>query len=145
MIVVTEPQNALAAWLCSRIKYVPTSNLIVFGQYSGARKELVGAVGFDNWSSSSVEMHCAGEGRWITRELIYKSFTYPFVRGGVEVVIGRVGGDNAKALKLNRHLGFVEQCRIPNAWEDGHDMVIMAMQKADCKWLDLATMHRKAA
>ena len=144
-IVLTDPQDALCSWLCERITYVPTPNMVVFGQYNVAKKRIIGAVGYDNWAINSVEMHCAGEGRWVTRELIYKSFQYPFIRGGVKVVIARVGGDNAKALKFNTHMGFKEQCRIPNAWDGDTDLVILAMQKTDCKWLDLAAMHKKAA
>jgi L-amino acid N-acyltransferase YncA len=135
-MVVTEPQGDIAAWLLQRLHYVPTPNLVVFGSFSEKENRLVGAVGFDNWGTKSVEMHCAGEGsRWVTKELLYKSFYYPFIIGGVNTIIGRVAADNKEALNFDKKLGFKEQCRIPNAWEDGIDLVILAMQKEDCRFL----------
>jgi RimJ/RimL family protein N-acetyltransferase len=146
-VVIAEPQDALIAWLCSRINYVPTPNMVCFGQYDTAIKQLVAVVGYDNWSAASVEMHVASDlcSRWMTRELLYKCFSYPFERGGVNTVLGKTGSDNEAAIRLNTHLGFKEVVRIPHAWKGGEDMVIFAMQHDECKWLKLADKQQVRA
>jgi len=141
-IVVVEPQDALRAWLCDKIKYVPTPNMTCIGLYSLDDKELKWVVGYDGWSENSVEVHLAGSG-YLNREFLYKGFAYPFIHGGVKVLVGRVSSANKKALRLNKHLGYREMCRIPNAAEDG-DLVIMAMQREECRWLGLKGHKFKA-
>jgi hypothetical protein len=136
-MIVSEPQEAISAWLLERLHYVPTRNFVSFGNYSSLERRLIGAVGFDNWSEASVEMLCAGDSGWLTRELLFKAFHYPFILGGVNVVLARVGSDNDEAIRLNKHLGFVEQCRIPKAWDGGEDLILMAMTKEQCRWLSL--------
>jgi RimJ/RimL family protein N-acetyltransferase len=115
------------------------------GSYDTEKKKLVGVVGFDNWSTASVEMHVAGEGRWLSREMLVKSFLYPFMVGGVNVAIIRMDGGNTRAIKFVKKLGFVEACRIPRAWEEGRDMVIAAMHKENCRWIRPQSSHLEEA
>mgnify|MGYP001819529277 CR=1 FL=1 len=142
MTVVVEPQGRVSAWLLERIHYVPTAGFVAFGQYSESKRRLIGAVGFDNWSPASAEMHCAGDPGWLTKELLFKAFYYPFVLGGVKVVIARVGSSNAEALRFDTRIGFVEQCRIPDAWDGGEDLVILALHKDNCKWLNMKNTEK---
>tara|TARA_R110000772_G_scaffold51809_7_gene118899 strand:+ start:6641 stop:7075 length:435 start_codon:yes stop_codon:yes gene_type:complete len=144
-MIITEPQDFMAHWLTERISYVPTPNLRCIGNYSTRLQELIGVVAFDNWSECSVEMHTAGNGNWLTRELLYKSFSYPFDHGGVNTVICRIDSGNARSLKFCERIGYKEQCRIPNAWEGSRDMVIVAMQKHECRWLNLFSAQKEAA
>jgi len=135
-MVVTEPQETLIRHLCTAIKYVPTPNMVCLGQYSLTKDKIVGVVGFDHWGPTSVEMHVTGEPGFVSKELLYKTFAYPFVIGDLDVVLGRIDSNNAKALRFNKHLGFKEMCRIPNAARSG-DLVVMAMQKSECRWLKI--------
>lgn len=146
MVFLTEPQDALRAWLIERIGYTPTPHMICMGNYNADTEKLAGVVGFDNWSGASVEMHVAGDcPGWCNRELLFKVFAYPFLQGGLNVAIIRVSSGNAGSLKFVKKVGFKEQCRIPNAWDGGYDMVILAMQKDECRWLDIRPLIREAA
>ena len=135
-IFLTEPQDAMQSWLCERIKYVPTPNLVCFGNYDEEKGKLVAVVGYDNWSTASVEMHVASEGsNWMTKTLLANCFKYPFIHGGMKVLLGRVDEANSRAVRFNTAVGFKEVARIPNAWEGNRAMIIMAMQRNECRWI----------
>lgn len=135
-MVITEPQDVLCEYLCKRIRYEPTDHLRCIGRWSETRSAIVGVIGYDLWSATSVEMHVAGAPGFVTRELLYKVFSYPFEVAGLSVVLIRVSSANVSSLRFVKHVGFREMCRIPNAAEDG-DLVVLAMQKAECRWLKL--------
>jgi len=96
---------------------------------------LLGVVGYNGFCGNTCMMHVAGVGNWINRELLYAAFDYPFRQLGVAQVFAPVAATNARALKLDKHLGFVEHSRFPDAWADGVDLVLLTMRKTDCKWL----------
>jgi hypothetical protein len=135
-MVVNDPQDMLAEYLCSAVHYTPTKHFYCLGRWSLTKNKLVGVVGFDHWGLTSVEMHVAGEPGFVSKELLYKTFALPFIVQDLDVVLGRVDSNNKAALRFNKHLGFQEMCRIPNAARSG-DLVVMAMQKTECRWLKI--------
>ena len=92
----------------------------------------------------SCQMHIAAvdEVNWMSRDLLWAAFDYPFNKLGVSVILGQICADNTDALRLNRHLGFKVVAEIPDAHMEG-DLVIMAMRKEDCRWLDIQCPLRK--
>lgn len=138
-VFVADPQDVLTHWLCRRLNYVPTKDMVCFGQYDADEERIIAVVGFDSWSETAVEMHVASDSpNWMNRELLWKSFYYPFVTGGKSVVLARVAADNKEAMRLDLKLGFLEMCRIPNAAPGEVDLVVLAMQREGCRWLNLA-------
>jgi hypothetical protein len=89
-------------------------------------------------------MHIAAvsEVNWMNRDLLWAAFDYPFNKLGVSVILGQICGSNEDALKLNRHLGFKVVAEIADAHMDG-DLVIMAMKREDCRWLDISCSLKK--
>jgi len=67
---------------------------------------------------------------------LWAVFDYPFNKLGVSVILGQVCKDNEDALRLNRHLGFKVVADIPDAHMSG-DLVIMAMRKEECRFLNI--------
>jgi hypothetical protein len=106
---------------------------------------LAAVVGFCSFMPKACQMHIAAvdEVNWMSRDLLWAAFDYPFNKLGVSVIIGQVCGDNESALKLNRHLGFKVVAEISDAHMDG-DLVIMAMRREDCRWLDIKCPLRTA-
>jgi hypothetical protein len=90
------------------------------------------------------QMHIAAvsEVNWMNRDLLWAAFDYPFNKLGVSVILGQICGSNEDALKLNRHLGFKVVAEIADAHMDG-DLVIMAMKREDCRWLDISCSLKK--
>lgn len=88
----------------------------------------------DNWANNSVQTHMI-----ITHPIVLRHkflefcADYIFNFEGRKRVYGFIPGNNAKALKLNAHLGFKEVFRIPDGFADGEDYVVMQLLKEDCK------------
>jgi hypothetical protein len=105
---------------------------------------LVAVVGFCSFMPNACQMHVAAvsEVNWMNRDLLWAAFDYPFNVLGVKVILGQICGSNEDALRLNRHLGFKVIAEIPDAHIDG-DLVIMAMRREDCRWLDISCSLKK--
>lgn len=97
--------------------------------------ELVGGVMYERFNGNSIWMHCAGVGRWITKDYLKASFAYPFVQLGVRCVLGWVESSNEKARRLNEHLGFKPHAVIEGAARDGGDVILYRMTREECRFL----------
>jgi len=62
-------------------------------------------------------------------------FDYVFNVAEREVMIALAWSNNAPALKLLSHIGFVELCRVRDSVMEGVDTVVLEMRKENCKWL----------
>lgn len=115
-------------------KFDPVTSVVI------ARVEndqLYGGAVFDDYTGKSISMHTAGfVPNWISRDLLWMCFHYPFVQLGVTKVLGTVVSSNHKALALDKHLGFKVEAVISDVYPTG-DAVVMGMYKEDCKWLAL--------
>lgn len=102
----------------------------------GLEKEgqIVVGVVFDHYNRASIAMHVAVEGKWIARDFIRVCFRYAFGQLRVRKVIGLVDSSNAKALKMDRQLGFVTEAIIRDA-SPGGDLCILTMTREQCRWL----------
>jgi len=133
-MIISNHQELLARWLCERIGYMPTPWMRCIGSITPENK-ILGVVGFDAWNGASCEMHVAGEGNWVTRDLLYATFDYAFNVAKLKVVIGMVPSTNKKAIRFDKHVGFEEVARIKNGTPDG-DLVIMQLRRENCRYLE---------
>jgi RimJ/RimL family protein N-acetyltransferase len=131
--ITTHHQDVLASWLCRRIGLAPTSALQCIGRLNAAGN-IMGVVGYDGYNGASVQMHVAGDGNWMSRELLWVAFDYPFNVMNCNVVLGLIPSGNKQALALNEHLGFQIDTVLPHAHPDGA-LVVMAMYRDACRWL----------
>lgn len=96
--------------------------------------KILGVVGFDSWNGASCQMHIAGEGNWLTRDLIHAAFDYAFNVADLNVVLGFVPSTNTKALRFDKHVGFVEVSRIKDGTPEG-DLIILELRRENCRYL----------
>jgi len=97
---------------------------------------LVGAALMDNWTHNSVQMHLFIKTPLVLRYgFIEAAFDFVFIEAGVEYIYGMVPGDNTKAVKLNKHMGFTEKIRLENGWAEGCDYIVMELKKENCRYL----------
>ena len=130
--IITGQDQRVGPWVSKRIG----------GTYNGEGRtigleedgELIAGVMVDAWNGASACMHVAGDGNWLNREFLFACFDYVFNQLGLNVVIGVVPGDNDKALRFDKHLGFREVARIPEGHPRG-DLVILTMRKEECRFL----------
>jgi RimJ/RimL family protein N-acetyltransferase len=135
--VVTDNQEHLRGWITGVLgmQFSPYATFI--GQEIDG--EVKAVVAFDNILDKSCEMHTAAiVQNWISRDLLWACFDYPFNILKVKVILATVASTNKEALKLDRHLGFVDKAYIEDAHIDG-DLVILAMRRENCQWLDINT------
>jgi RimJ/RimL family protein N-acetyltransferase len=97
--------------------------------------ELVGGVLYERFDGRNIWMHCAGSGRWITRDLLSAAFRYPFIQLGCHAVWGWVEAENTKARRLDEHLGFKQHAIIPAGSKTGGDVIIYRMTREECRFL----------
>ena len=100
--------------------------------------ELTAGVLYEGFNGRSMWMHVAANpgGRWLTREFLRYCFHYPFVEAGVDRVFGWVDAANAAARRFDEHLGFKPVAVIPGASRTGGEVVVYAMNKSECRYVD---------
>lgn len=97
--------------------------------------ELVGGFAWSDYvPGQMLQAHFVGKpGQWMTRELIRRSFTYPFQELGVRVILACLPSYRDVARKVALGMGFRELGVIP-----GVDVHMLTLVPEDCKrWLAL--------
>lgn len=98
----------------------------------------VGACVLDNFTANSVQAHFMVASPLVLRHgFLEECFDYCFNYRRLKYMYGMVPADNAKALKLNKHMGFTERLRLPEAYADGVDYVVMECTRDNCKYLPI--------
>jgi RimJ/RimL family protein N-acetyltransferase len=100
-------------------------------------EELIAGVLYDDYNGSNVWMHVAAipGRRWMTRELLYTAFAYPFIQLGCKRITGWVEASNTDARRFDEHLGFKQEAVIKHAARDGGDVIMYVMFREDCRFL----------
>lgn len=96
---------------------------------------LLGGVIYTDFTGRAISMHAAAwSPKWLTRDMLWTIFTYPFDNLGVEWCLAPVASTNARSMKLCLGLGFELHAVVPAIVPDG-DLVILSMRRETCKWL----------
>ena len=133
--VTTENQQYLGEWLVRVLNFPLPQTTQCIGQLKDGN--LVAVAGYTNFMPKACEIHIGSVGEhWASKDFIWAVFDYPFNKLGLSVILGQICADNIDALKLNRHLGFKVVAEIPDAHMSG-DLVIMAMKKEECRFLNI--------
>lgn len=140
MIVRAAPHQRYG-WLAARTGCVVTSDFRAIEAVT-PDGEVVGMVGYSNWTPNSAQMHVAMDEPWVGRALIGPMFEYPFGECARGVLYALVNEQNTHALETVARLGFREVYRLRDGFEAGVALVALEMRKEDCRWLRAG---RKAA
>ena len=133
--VVTGDQDYMRAWLGNKLGEKLPDNTTCIGQQKDGN--LVAVIGYCGFRAKSCVIHVAAiDENWISKDLLWATFDYPFNKLGVSVILATVSSNNEDSLKFNRHLGFVDKAYIEDAHDDG-DLVILAMRRENCRFLDI--------
>jgi len=98
---------------------------------------LLGGVIYQNFTHESIAMHVAGFRKdWVTRDLIWVCFHYPFVQLGVKRIFGQVPETNTKALEFDLRFGFKILTKIDGVFSDG-GVIVLVLEREDCRWLKM--------
>jgi hypothetical protein len=93
-------------------------------------------VGYTGFVGKTCQMHVVNlVTRRAPRKLLWAAFDYPFNQLHLQTVLGIVNSKNEQAMKFDRHLGFKELLRLEGQHENGGDLVVFAMDKDECRWI----------
>jgi hypothetical protein len=99
--------------------------------------EILGGFALTGYTSRTMVVHMAGrDPTWCSRDLLWMLFDYAFHQVKVAKVLATVSTGNPKAIALDMRAGFRVVAMVPEVYEDG-DMLILSMDAAHCKWLNL--------
>ena len=116
------------------IQMADTCGVIAIEKDSG---ELLAAGVADTFSYTGCQVHMLIKNPLILRHKWLEAvFGYIFETCNRHVIVGLVPGDNKKAIKLNKHVGYKEVYRIKGGFNVGVDYVIMEMRREDCRWIN---------
>ena len=136
VVAITPEQRQLAAELLLReigVQPCGDQQAIFWVDDKGKIEWIVGYTGF---IGKTCQMHMVNFGTRATpRALLNAAFDYPFNQLGLHSVLGVVNSSNEKAMRYDRHLGFQEVLRFPEAHDNGGDLVLFKMDKAQCRWI----------
>lgn len=101
--------------------------------------ELYGGAVYQRFTGASIGMHVAGfRSDWLSRDLLWAGFHYPFMQLGVKKVFGQIQASNTTALEFDLKLGFKIVATINDVFPDG-DLIVVAMARDECRWLKRIT------
>ena len=99
--------------------------------------QFAGCFVFDSWTENSCQSHqLLLDPMALKAGLHVEAANYAFGDCNRKIVLGLTPGDNERALKLNRHYGFVEIYRLPDGVRDGVDYVVMALYRDTCPYFE---------
>jgi hypothetical protein len=133
-MIVLDRQDELGEWLASRTGgiYITGS-----GRYIGLEKNgvITSVAGFEDYNGASIRGHLAVDDNRMDKKWMKFCFEYVFCQLKVKKLIGLVSSANTKALRLDKHFGYIEEGIIKDAAPDG-DLHILTMTKEQCRILN---------
>jgi len=113
-------------------QWVPGNPAIGVEDESGV---LIAAIAYDGYTGASISMHSrCDDPRRVPRKFYSLIFDYPFNQLKVKRVNGIVASSNARAMRVDEHLGFKREAVLRDYFPDG-DAIIYAMYRDDCRFL----------
>jgi RimJ/RimL family protein N-acetyltransferase len=76
----------------------------------------------------------ASSRRWASRSVLHTLFAYPFKQVGAHRLLVQCSEANAKAMKMNRQLGFTQEGRLRHL-HGPDDGILWGMLRDECKWI----------
>lgn len=80
---------------------------------------------------------------WASRGTLRALFAYPFEQIGCQVITVACAASNLKSLNLAMKLGFRPEAFIKFAACDGGHLVILQMDRSECRWLGHGTLQKQ--
>jgi RimJ/RimL family protein N-acetyltransferase len=112
--------------------YNPLCDIVISRAVKG---KLLGGCLYQNYTGRSISIHIGSlTPRWISRDLLWLCFHYPYVQLGCEYIFGQVPAHNSKALAFDLKIGFKEIARIEGVFPEG-DLVVVRMHRDECRYL----------
>ena len=130
-----EAKQIAASILLKEIGVQPCNDLQALF-WVDAQNKIEWVIGYTAFIGKTCQMHMVNlKGGYTPKGLLFGAFDFPFNHCGLEKVFGIVNSKNIKAIEYDQKLGFKEALRFEGMHDDGGDLVVFHMNKADCRWI----------
>lgn len=111
---------------------------ISFSTHHSGSGNFLGGVILKDFSGASAWLHEGSiDPHWMTRDLLWMTFHYPFEQLGMKSLIGGTPRSNTNALAFCLKVGFEYETAIKDCLPGGDDLIITRMWREKCRWLKL--------
>lgn len=121
------------AWIqriCPIVRCEDTSGIMAINSDTNTT---VGAFIMDNWTNNSVQCHFVISNPMVLKYGFLETCAdYVYNEKNVANVYALVPADNAKAVKLNKHMGYTIIACLDEAFDIGVDYLLMGMKRDNC-------------
>lgn len=125
----------VAEWIGERVKdFDPARCDAVMASVTDDGR-ILGAVAYQRYRETDIEMVCAGEPGWLNRTAIKAYFAYPFIQLGCKRVTVICHRKNKRARKFVERLGFRLEGVHRKAMDNG-DAISYGLLRSETKWLN---------
>lgn len=98
--------------------------------------ELAGGVVYSEYRGHDIRANIAATSpRWLSRDVLWQLFTYPFKQLECARITVIVSDDNPRSERLARWLGFTPEGRLRAGMSMGKDALVFGMLKHECRWI----------
>ena len=100
--------------------------------------EFIGGVFYENYTGESIGIHSGSVSpMWLSRDMLYVIFDYPFRQLCVKRIFGQVPEDNVRAIAFNENIGFSTVARVEGVFPNNVACLVMRMDYEDCRFLKI--------
>lgn len=89
----------------------------------------------DGWTHTACNAHLAIQKPMCLRKLFHEFAHYVFITCDKQMMIGIVEDTHARALRIDKNIGFKQLYRLKDGYAAGVDQIILQLKKADCRFL----------
>ena len=142
MILLSDIEHGMLIATAAGTGYNPTTDQCISRVTRDG--QFLGGTIYTGYNGAVIWGHFAGVEGWMSPELVWVSFDYPFMQLGVNQILCTVSSHNTKAINLVKRLGYKQLYKIKDGVPNGGELIIFSMSKANCKWLKLRSRYLKA-
>lgn len=99
--------------------------------------EIIAAALYHEFNGVNVFMHVAGTPgtNWLTRNMLYWCFHYPFEQLGCKRITGWIEDHNTASRQFAERTGWKHETTLEGAASTGGDVLIYRMTREDCRYV----------
>jgi hypothetical protein len=140
-VVLNDVQVGEFVAAAAKCEYNPgvhtTIGVVDDSQPIGSPARVHGGVIFCSYTGASIWIHVGARNeKWITPDMLWCTFHYPFEQLGCSRLYGLVESVNEPALNFDLKLGFEVQAVLPGMFVSGAG-VVLCMERHKCRWLKI--------
>jgi len=134
-LIVSQPREALWSFVNTRLGIPLSEDFRAIGVVRGDCLRAV--VAYNGFTGRLCFMHSAiDDPVVIDRTFVRAIFSYPFIECKCTHVIAMVDSANQRALDIDKRCGFKEVNRFEGSGLEGKDMILLSMNRDECRYLN---------